>query len=103
TGVPPRALAQAPPDDRPPPTTRHPPLVVHGALLMEPTETESKETLDGFVASVRGLAEKAKAGGAAEQFKASPAHTPRRRLDETTAARTPMLRWKPAAEKRAAE
>jgi glycine dehydrogenase subunit 2 len=76
------------------PMTMYFPLVVHGALLMEPTETESKETLDGFVAVVRALAEKAKAGEA-DAFKAAPRLTPRRRLDETLAARTPVLRWKP--------
>ncbi|CAA7613411.1 aminomethyl-transferring glycine dehydrogenase subunit GcvPB [Magnetospirillum sp. UT-4] len=78
------------------PMTMYFPLVVHGALLMEPTETESKETLDGFIAVIRALADKAKAG-AAEEFKAAPRLTPRRRLDETLAARTPVLRWKPGA------
>jgi glycine dehydrogenase subunit 2 len=75
------------------PMTMYFPLVVHGALLMEPTETESRETLDGFIAVVRALAAKAKAG-AADEFKAAPRLTPRRRLDETLAARTPVLRWK---------
>jgi len=78
------------------PMTMYFPLVVHGALLMEPTETESKETLDGYVDVVRALAAKAKAG-AADEFKAAPKYTPRRRLDETLAARTPVLRWKPGA------
>ncbi|MTJ83264.1 MAG: glycine dehydrogenase subunit 2 [Telmatospirillum sp.] len=76
------------------PMTMYFPLVVHGALLMEPTETESKETLDRFIDSVRGLAQRAKQGNAAE-FLSAPAHTPRRRLDETAAARTPELRWRP--------
>jgi glycine dehydrogenase subunit 2 len=76
------------------PMTMYFPLVVHGALLMEPTESESKETLDQFVRVVRGLAEKAKSGNAAEDFKAAPRFTPRRRLDETLAARTPVLKWK---------
>jgi len=75
------------------PMTMYFPLVVHGALLMEPTESESKETLDQFIAVVGGLAAKAKAG-AAEDFKQSPRLTPRRRLDETLAARNPVLRWK---------
>ncbi len=78
------------------PMTMYFPLVVHGALLMEPTETESKDTLDRFIATVRGLARRAR-DGAAESFKAAPVLTPRRRLDETTAARTPVLRWKPPA------
>ncbi|MBF0391109.1 MAG: aminomethyl-transferring glycine dehydrogenase subunit GcvPB [Alphaproteobacteria bacterium] len=74
------------------PMTMYFPLVVHGALLIEPTETESRQTLDQFIGSVRGLAAQAKAG-AAESFKAAPRFTPRRRLDETTAARSPVLRW----------
>ncbi len=77
------------------PMTMYFPLVVHGALLMEPTESESKDTLDQFIAVVRGLAARAKAGGA-DEFKAAPRLTPRRRLDETLAARTPVLRWKAA-------
>jgi glycine dehydrogenase subunit 2 len=80
------------------PMTMYFPLVVHGALLMEPTETESKATLDRFIASVRGLARRARQEGA-DSFKAAPVHTPRRRLDETAAARNPVLRWtKPASE-----
>src|SRR5208282_3547138 len=74
------------------PMTMYFPLVVHGALLIEPTETESKASLDQFIAVVRGLAAKAKAGQA-EDFKQSPRFTPRRRLDETLAARSPVLRW----------
>jgi glycine dehydrogenase subunit 2 len=76
------------------PMTMYFPLVVHGALLMEPTETESKATLDRFIASVIGLARRARQNGA-DRFKAAPIHTPRRRLDETAAARTPRLRWTP--------
>ena len=76
------------------PMTMYFPLVVHGALLMEPTETESKETLDRFIASVQGLAKRARSGDC-DAFKAAPEFTPRRRLDETTAARTPVLRWRP--------
>ena len=78
------------------PTTIYFPLVVHGAILMEPTETESKETLDNYVAVVRGLAERAKAGDAAH-FHEAPRYAPRRRLDETGAARNPILRWRPEA------
>ena len=79
------------------PMTMYFPLVVHGALLMEPTETESKATLDKFVASVKGLAQKAKQANSADDFKAAPIHAPRRRLDETAAARSPVLRWKDQA------
>jgi glycine dehydrogenase subunit 2 len=79
------------------PMTMYFPLVVHGALLMEPTESESKETLDRFIASVRGLARRARAGQA-DAFRAAPVYTPRGRLDETAAARSPVLRWRPEAE-----
>jgi glycine dehydrogenase subunit 2 len=74
------------------PMTMYFPLVVHGAFLIEPTETESKATLDSFIAALRDLAAKAKQGDA-EYFKQSPRLTPRRRLDETRAARQPVLRW----------
>jgi glycine dehydrogenase subunit 2 len=96
TGVTTLDFAKAMIDEGYHPMTMYFPLVVHGALLMEPTETESKETLDQFIAVVRGLAAKAKAG-AADEFKAAPRLTPRRRLDETLAARSPVLRWKPSA------
>jgi glycine dehydrogenase subunit 2 len=79
------------------PMTMYFPLVVHGALLMEPTETESKGSLDAFIEAVLGLAEKAKSG-AAEDFHQAPRLTPRRRLDETAAARRPILRWSPAVD-----
>ncbi|ARJ64444.1 glycine dehydrogenase (aminomethyl-transferring) [Magnetospirillum sp. ME-1] len=97
TGVTTLDFAKAMIDEGYHPMTMYFPLVVHGALLMEPTETESKETLDQYIGVVKGLAAKAKAG-AADEFKAAPRLTPRRRLDETLAARTPVLRWKPAAE-----
>jgi glycine dehydrogenase subunit 2 len=77
------------------PMTMYFPLVVHGALLIEPTETESKASLDQFAAVLKGLAARAKAGDAAA-FHAAPRLTPRRRLDETAAARKPVLRWRPA-------
>jgi glycine dehydrogenase subunit 2 len=77
------------------PMTMYFPLVVHGAFLIEPTETESKATLDAFIAAMRDLV--AKAGqGDAEFFRQSPHFTPRRRLDETLAARQPVLKWVPA-------
>ena len=78
------------------PMTIYFPLVVHGAMLIEPTETESKATLDRFIAVMRKLAEEAHAGDVAA-FKNAPVLTPRRRLDETQAARKPVLRWKPDA------
>ncbi|MBF0355902.1 MAG: aminomethyl-transferring glycine dehydrogenase subunit GcvPB [Alphaproteobacteria bacterium] len=95
TGVTTLDFAKAMIDEGFHPMTMYFPLVVHGALLMEPTETESKQTLDQYVETLLSLARKAKAGGAADDFKAAPRMTPRRRLDETRAARSPVLRWKP--------
>jgi glycine dehydrogenase subunit 2 len=77
------------------PPTVYFPLVVQGALMIEPTETESKETLDRFIDGMRAVAEQAKADPGA--LKASPAKPVRARLDETRAARKPVLRWKPGA------
>jgi glycine dehydrogenase subunit 2 len=74
------------------PMTVYFPLVVHGAMLIEPTESESKQSLDQFIASLRALAEAAKRGDAA-RFKDAPRFATRRRLDETKAAREPRLRW----------
>ncbi len=68
------------------------PLVVHGALLIEPTETESLESLDQFIAALRALAERAGAGDD-KYFTNAPRLAPRRRMDETAAARNPVLRW----------
>jgi glycine dehydrogenase subunit 2 len=77
------------------PPTVYFPLVVQGALMIEPTETESKETLDRFIDAMRAVAEQAKADP--EGVKASPTKPVRARLDETRAARKPVLRWKPGA------
>ena len=77
------------------PMTMYFPLVVHGAMLIEPTETESKASLDQFIAALRSIAERARAGD--EALKAAPIHAPRRRLDETLAARKPMLAYKTPA------
>jgi glycine dehydrogenase subunit 2 len=74
------------------PMTVYFPLVVHGAMLIEPTETESKAALDQFIGAMRSLAERAKQGDPA--LKSAPHHAPRRRLDETQAARRPVLSWK---------
>ena len=84
------------------PMTMYFPLVVHGALLIEPTETESRQSLDQFITVVRALAQRAKAGDAAH-FHAAPRLTPRRRLDETAAARKPVLRWRAPVPLKAAE
>ncbi|MGL5837895.1 MAG: aminomethyl-transferring glycine dehydrogenase subunit GcvPB [Sphingorhabdus sp.] len=74
------------------PMTVYFPLVVHGAMLVEPTETESKAALDQFIGALRSVAQRAKAGDAL--LKSAPHHAPRRRLDETQAARKPLLVWK---------
>ncbi|RBP01088.1 glycine dehydrogenase (decarboxylating) beta subunit [Roseiarcus fermentans] len=74
------------------PMTVYFPLIVHGAMLIEPTESESKASLDRFIMTLRDLAFAAKAGER-ERFTAAPVYAPRRRLDETRAARQPVLRW----------
>ncbi|QIL02779.1 glycine dehydrogenase subunit 2 [Sphingomonas sinipercae] len=76
------------------PMTMYFPLVVHGAMLVEPTETESRAALDQFIAAMRSIAERAKAGD--QSLKAAPVFAPRRRLDETLAARKPVLAYKEA-------
>ena len=73
------------------PMTMYFPLVVHGAMLIEPTETESKAELDRFCAALEGIAKRAKAGD--ESLKQTPYLSPMRRLDETQAARKPVLKW----------
>jgi len=75
------------------PMTVYFPLIVHGAMLTEPTETETKESLDQFIAAMRALVERAKAGDAAF-FHNAPKYAPMGRLDETAAARKPVLRWR---------
>ncbi len=77
------------------PMTVYFPLVVHGAMLIEPTETESRAALDQFIGAMRSLAERAKAGDAS--LTSAPQFAPRRRLDETRAARKPRLAWSPPA------
>ena len=74
------------------PMTVYFPLVVHGAMLIEPTESESKASLDLFIMILRDLAFAAKAGDR-DRFSRAPVFAPRRRLDETRAARHPVLRW----------
>jgi len=92
TGVTTLDIAKALIDEGFHPPTMYFPLVVHGALLIEPTETESKATLDQFADSLIALARAAKTGAVAA-FQEAPQHAPRRRLDETKAARRPVLRW----------
>ncbi len=76
------------------PMTMYFPLVVHGAMLVEPTETESKDALDQFIMAMRSLAQRAKDGD--EALLTAPHHAPRARLDEAQAARKPRLAWSEA-------
>src|SRR2546430_14516237 len=71
------------------PPTVYFPLVVPEALMIEPTETEPRETLDAFAAAMIRLAERAKTDPAS--VKAAPKHAPLARLDAGTAARNPQL------------
>lgn len=87
-------LAKALIDEGYHPFTTYFPLVVHGAMLIEPTDTEAKAELDRFADVMIALADKAESGDQAH-FKTAPRLAPMRRLDETTAARKPKLRWKP--------
>jgi glycine dehydrogenase subunit 2 len=72
------------------------PLVVPGALMIEPTESESKEELDQFIDAMKCIADEAE--NSPEIIADAPYHTRVTRLDETAAARKPVLRWKPQAE-----
>lgn len=74
------------------PMTMYFPLVVSGALLMEPTESESKESLDQLIATIKYLVKQVKEGND-DLFHEAPRLTPCRRLDETRAAREPILKW----------
>jgi glycine dehydrogenase subunit 2 len=96
TGITTLDVAKAMIDEGYHPMTMYFPLVVHGAMLIEPTESESKASLDLFIATLRDLAMAARAGDRA-RFTGAPYHAPRRRLDETRAARSPVLRWTPPA------
>jgi len=75
------------------PMTVYFPLVVHGAMLVEPTETESKDNLDQLIGALRSVATRMLTEPV-ETFKTSPHLAPRRRLDETAAARKPVLAWR---------
>lgn len=75
------------------PPTVYFPLIVHEALMIEPTETESKETLDDFISAMIQIAREAKE--TPELVKSAPHTTSVSHLDETKAARFPVLRWTP--------
>jgi glycine dehydrogenase subunit 2 len=74
-----------------PPTVSFP-LIVHGAIMIEPTETESKQELDGFIEAMLSIAKEAEEKP--ELVKTAPHTTRIGRIDEAAAARKPVLRWK---------
>lgn len=74
------------------PMTVYFPLVLQGTMLIEPTETESKDAIDRFITTMKDIAQDAR-DGKADEFHAYPQSTPRRRLDEVKAARQPVLKW----------
>jgi len=78
------------------PPTIYFPLVVKGALMIEPTETESKNTIDRFVQTLIEIKKEAQENP--ELVKTAPHRTPVARLDEVKAARYPLLRWKKPSE-----
>jgi glycine dehydrogenase subunit 2 len=73
------------------PPTIYFPLVVHGAMMIEPTETETRETLDQFVDALRRIHDEAL--NSPEMVRTAPHSLPLARVDEATAARHPVLRW----------
>ncbi len=73
------------------PPTVYFPLIVDEALMIEPTETESRETLDAYIDAMKQIAREAEENP--EILHTAPHNTPVRRLDEVTAARKPDLRW----------
>jgi len=76
------------------PPTNYFPLIVPEALMIEPTETESRESLDNFIEVMTKIAEEARTDP--ELLHNAPQNAPLTRLDEVAAARHPILRWKPA-------
>ena len=74
------------------PPTIYFPLIVHGALMIEPTETESKKTLDDFIETLKKIHEEAKE--TPELLKEAPHNTPVKRLNEVLAAKKPKLKYK---------
>jgi glycine dehydrogenase subunit 2 len=70
------------------------PMIVHGALMIEPTETEGKLEIDSFIDAMISIAHEIETNP--EMVKNAPHNTRTSRVDEVTAARKPVLRWKPA-------
>ncbi|GBF27839.1 putative glycine dehydrogenase subunit 2 [bacterium MnTg02] len=102
TGVTTLDFAKALIDEGYHPMTIYFPLVAHGAMLVEPTESESRASLDLFISTMRELCREALDGNQ-KKFQDAPVYTPRRRLDETQAARNPVLRWRDKTQAQAAE
>jgi len=80
-----------------PPTISFP-LIVHGALMIEPTETEGKPGLDAFIDAMRQIAREAE--GDPELLLKAPHTTPVKRVDEVAAAKNLILRWRPQGVRR---
>ena len=78
------------------PPTMYFPLKVEEALMIEPTETEAKETLDEFIEVMKAIAQEAR--DTPELLREAPHNSPVRRLDEARAARRPDLRWRPSGQ-----
>jgi glycine dehydrogenase subunit 2 len=76
-----------------PPTVSFP-LIVPGAIMIEPTETESRQELDAFIEAMLAIAKEAEDTPAL--VKTAPHNARIQRVDEAGAARKPVLRWKPA-------
>ena len=79
------------------PPTMYFPLIVDEALMIEPTETESKETLDHFIEVMKAIAQEA--AEEPDLLYNAPHNTPNTRLDEARAARRPDLRWRPESDR----
>ncbi len=80
------------------PPTIYFPLIVKGALMIEPTESESREELDAFIEAMVRIEEEARTNP--DLVRTAPHTTPVRRLDEVGAARNPVIRWTPSAKSR---
>lgn len=83
------------------PPTVYFPLIVEEALMIEPTETENKDTLDAFVDAMRAIAREAEESP--DVVKTAPHTTAIGRLDEARAARSPDVRWRPAGDEELAD
>ncbi len=77
------------------------PLIVHGAMMIEPTETEGKRELDSFIDAMISIAGEAESDP--QLVKTAPHLTRTAKVDEVTAARRPILKWKPPEAKHAAD